>query len=430
MKLTIKRSRDHKTDYILILFIALWSSEIMLPLALEVIKRIPIVEYASGVIAITFWTVIILLAAYYILRRLRYRDVLFYVLVALIVFIQMLTINQYTAQLENKWISILFSCLPYYFVGVALNIDALCDTKSNSYRLLLWMSYANLIVDVMYFVFYSAGIVSDNTYVDALNTNIRYTSFMFFAYATLPHLMFVFYDYLNARRKASLIISIVGLLVILAQGTRGAVLCFAVFAAITLMVRFAHIKVVYKMLIIAITFAFAIVFATTDILSNVANFLQAIMYKLGFSTRVLDSFLNADYIGDSGRLDLFKLAANAMKDAPVFGYGLTGDETILGVYSHNLFLELWLEFGLLLATGMIAAIVILIYKGYRKAACHSSISASFFALFLVLGFVKLLVSGTYLTEKWFFFLIGLSIQLIRRKCLTRNTSLNTERNSE
>src|SRR6185437_5009512 len=105
------------------------------------------------------------------------------------------------------------------------------------------------------------------------------------------------------------------------------------------------------------------------------------------------------------------------------GNGMTGDRVILGgAYAHNLFLELLLEYGIIL--GSIFSIILLYYLISSLFIKKKGVLYYlFFAVFFTTGFIKLQFSFSYTLEPTFFMMLALVIKLnAKRDVMIKKTS--------
>jgi O-antigen ligase len=81
-----------------------------------------------------------------------------------------------------------------------------------------------------------------------------------------------------------------------------------------------------------------------------------------------------------------------------------------GAYVHNFFLEIWLEYGLILGSIFIS---ILIYYLTRSlfSAKKGILYFLFFSLFFTTGFMKLQFSFSYTLEPTFYMMLALIIKM-------------------
>lgn len=104
-------------------------------------------------------------------------------------------------------------------------------------------------------------------------------------------------------------------------------------------------------------------------------------------------WLNRFKFGDdmfTGRSELFNLAKDTIMENFFFGKGIGYFETIAnGQYTHNIFLQLFCEFGAVIGSILSAVFIVLVIKGLFK-------SKNDFELFCIIQFIpRLLVSSVY-----------------------------------
>ena len=104
---------------------------------------------------------------------------------------------------------------------------------------------------------------------------------------------------------------------------------------------------------------------------------------------------------------IYRMAENAISDSPVLGHGIGADRSLWGGYCHNIFLELSLHYGIIISGILTMLFVYIILKYYFRPKCLlNSGNREFYVLMLLYGFVPMLVSGSYLLDFGFSFLIG------------------------
>lgn len=86
---------------------------------------------------------------------------------------------------------------------------------------------------------------------------------------------------------------------------------------------------------------------------------------------------------------------------PIVGHGIGAEYTILGTYSHNIFLDIILQGGFIFG-GLF--IILFIFKAIM-AFVNEEDKLFFFVLFCY-GFVPLLISGSYLSSMSFWIFLG------------------------
>lgn len=408
-----KKRSDVYNDMSLLLFSAIWSSDTLIPICRELLNRIPLIGiWLSVVFEPLLWGILIALSLKQIAKKVRIIEIILYIVMVILVLIQIAFVSENSDILANNAVAIICRFMPIMFVGIALDFEAICKPGSDKNRFFLRLCYINLLFNIIYFYIYSTNMASHYTYLDAAR-NIRYTSFMSFAYATLPHLLFVIYDAFVRKSFVSICGSFLGFFVLLSQGTRGAVLCALLFIVVMIISSYKKSRRKIVLLIALLLLITTITINYTVVVETLGVQLQTMIYRMGFSTRVLDTFLSSSYIGDSGRIDMFSDELSLILAAPMFGYGLMGDTALLGSYSHNIILEMILEFGFIFGTIIILTICSMLFISYRETANLGNTKRAWLNIIVSISLVKLMFSGSYLTEQWFFFAIGVMIQIIR-----------------
>ena len=92
------------------------------------------------------------------------------------------------------------------------------------------------------------------------------------------------------------------------------------------------------------------------------------------------------------------------------GFGLMADRLEVG-YAHNIIVELWYAYGYIIGSLVIAIFLFLVLSLFLKS--HDRSTKLFVLLFFTFTFIKLLFSGTFITDGFFFFLIGLCLTGLR-----------------
>lgn len=106
-----------------------------------------------------------------------------------------------------------------------------------------------------------------------------------------------------------------------------------------------------------------------------------------------------------------KIVIDNILNNNLWGHGIFGDRYFLdGTYAHNIFLEVWLDFGIILGTLVLLFLIVFITKTFLR-----SNDKKLFLLFFSLGFMPLLVSGSYLISIMFSILIGFLIMSNKQK---------------
>lgn len=230
--------------------------------------------------------------------------------------------------------------------------------------------------------------------------NLRYD--MHFSYMLL-YVMIFHLSYMLKNKKYILIpVILFEILILLAYGSRGAIACIGAYLILRILTKIKNVVhiVVYSLLVIIAAFG------AQYSIDRYGKVLLEKLQSMGFDARTLRLLLRGTFSShDSGRSDLWQLTMDFIKQKPVFGWGIHGASQQLGTpYPHQLFLDLWLSFGVILGT----AIAILIVISLRKVLlCDNAVVKDMNQMFFSMAFVSLMFSGTLFTSYYFFIMMGL-----------------------
>ena len=97
--------------------------------------------------------------------------------------------------------------------------------------------------------------------------------------------------------------------------------------------------------------------------------------KIGFSTRIFTFIIEGDITASKGRESLAKQAVEAIIENPMWGYGITADRAMFGIYPHNMFLEILCQYGivfgsLLIITMLVITVIALLKSRKNRQLCR------------------------------------------------------------
>ena len=134
------------------------------------------------------------------------------------------------------------------------------------------------------------------------------------------------------------------------------------------------------------------------------SYLTDLFSKLGFNSRTIAWLTMADSsLDSSGRDSLYLDAIVAIKNNPIFGYGILGDRMLLGLYVHNIFLEILLDFGVIIGGYISIKMIICSIKSY---ICLYTRRIS---VIIIFAMVSLMVSGSFLHNGAFWLALGIML---------------------
>ncbi len=397
--MAVKHNLHKKQPYYLIayriLLALLWTQYTVLSFIRAIISRIPYIGNLSEVF-IPFCIILALLVSIpWFVKRVRGIDLLFYVGIVVLYLFTMIAFPDNTEFMAENWWRILGTTTTAYFMGVAYS-------HKNCSRDIFWCSVAGVFFVFLYQIYKlrnGVALEEENMYV---------------AYNLLPSIMYLLYYAVYKERKYYWIIAGLAVGVVFIFGTRGPVLCIIVF----LLAFLLHRTIVYRkksnyVLLLSLVILLIIFCVYDDLLVEFVSFLSNIFEKFGFSTRIFDFFISGDATTSLGRKYLQQQVISAILANPIKGYGFTGDQYLLGVYCHNLFLELWCHFGVIVGTVIILLLAMLTVTALIK--CRNNKKVFFFVVMLIsMVYVKLMLSNSYTLEPNFFFMLGVFVAINRK----------------
>jgi hypothetical protein len=222
-------------------------------------------------------------------------------------------------------------------------------------------------------------------------------------YMLLPAIIFI--DRLIIQRS---LINGVGLaaslLIILALGSRGAILCIGIYAFLRL-ARFYN-KVIHNktLLFVSMITTFLIIGGYVFFFDEILQYIYRVLGSIGIKSRSI-SLLLRDSIHLSGRDVIYKKIIGEISSNPIIGIGLAGDRRILaGGYSHNILIEILSNFGIVIGS---LIIVLLLFLIIRSMFTRVVTNYNMIIMWVSIGFVHLLISSSYLIDFKFWILMGL-----------------------
>ena len=377
----------------IILLSLIWAKDTIFSYVVEVIERLPLVGVFSEYVFDSALIIAIVFSFPYLSRKVKMQDILIYI-IGLFVVLCSLLFQPNTLPYFKYETYIIFPASLYLFFGVAFNLK---DYKD----LLFWLSFLGVCAVFLYQFYYmltGRELIDDN---------------MGTAYAVLLSVVYLIYYAFLKKDLRYWITAIIGIILSFLFGTRGVILCVGVFLIIGFYLTiFRNFKKNTKTVVIVTLVLMAALLLFTDLTIEIAKILSSIFKDLGFSTRIFDWFIEGNIAADNGRNELIDAVMAALLKKPVFGYGILGDRVVLeGRYVHNIMLELWCDFGFILGSACLLFFISLFCRFVFKT---NVLDEKLFILMLLSIVVpKLIVSGSYIREPWFFFLIGFGISTLR-----------------
>lgn len=231
--------------------------------------------------------------------------------------------------------------------------------------------------------------------------SIGYYSMTISYYMLLPTIVFL-KEFFDKGLVKYLLLSIVSTIIMLSIGSRGAIMCLASYVIMYQIINIRENKI--DKILLRIILLFSIIICGIY-LKNILMILNNILINFGIYSRSIYLFL-IDEVHLSGREALYKEIINQIFLHPVIGIGIAGDRVYTGGYVHNIFLEIISGFGVIFGTIIIVILCYIILKVFK---CRDKHKANLALVWLCIGFIPLLVSGSYLTEFQLWIFMGIAL---------------------
>ena len=395
----VSKLRLKKQPYYLIAFrillVLVWTQETVLRFFKAIFERLPIIGGLSDVIIPIAIIAALIVSLPWFFRKLKGTDLLFYLFMVVLVLGTMAIYDNNASYLREEWWRILVASATFYFLGVAHSHRA-CS------RDLFWCSAIGVAAVFLYQIYkLSRGRVLEE---DDMNT----------AYNLLPSVMYLFYYASYKKKRILWCIAGGATAVMFVFGTRGPIVCIIVYLCALIMNNTLRSQRKGRKILVGILLLGVILlFSNESVFIAISHFMSGIFRMVGFSTRIFDFFLAGEITVSKGRDILQEQIIYYIKENPIVGYGFTGDRHLIGVYCHNLVLELWSHFGVIAGSLVLLALFTLTIIALIK--CSKNEKVFKFALMLAcLVFAKLMMSNSYAIEPYFFFMIGAYVGILRK----------------
>lgn len=297
--------------------------------------------------------------------------------------------------LVNRLFSFSLLTLPYYYIGVTLDIKRF-------YNFFYYISVVAVFMCAFYELLYaqSASYTGD---VDTSEYNME------LAYSILPHVLMVSWRALKSFVILNIAPMLLGLMLLLSFGTRGPVICAIVFIAIYLLfIRPSK----YQKTMRIITVACAVY--AMSFLDQFMTFMQLMTFQLGMSTRIFDKYFKGELEDSSGRDYIRETLLRELSiDNSLFGHGVLGSYPYVNTYPHNIVLEFLFSFGWVWGIAILFCIVYIIAKMLINTH-QCEINVTFGMILVIASILKLCFSSTFVDDALFFMLLGYCVNSSRK----------------
>lgn len=389
------RFRLKRKNMFSLLVLWIWAQGILLQYIRALIIRFPIVGWYPDAVLSFFFIGILFLAIPYF--RISKNDIFFIFSLIIVFMFEWFFYKDGQKYLDKYIVTFVVRILPLYFVGVSLGEAE--DREEIVYQMYI-ISIITLVASIVYrFAF-------GESMSDAVS---KYVGDMDHAYKVLPHCCLIAYYAVKRTNLLNLVCAAVGGFYLLMLGTRGAALLYLVLIALLLIMGRTSKGVIARIVVV-----FGIIggFIVSPWYDAAILWMYQKAQQLGLSVRIFDKLIAGEVAVSGGRDTIRELLLYAIKEEPVFGNGLCSDRVLAGNYAHNVALELWVEFGVILGTAILIIVIVVLFRGYK--ATHGESEKGLILSLIFASFFKLFLSGSYLDERLLLFLLGLCVGAIRQ----------------
>ncbi len=246
--------------------------------------------------------------------------------------------------------------------------------------------------------------------------------------------IFMFFDFYKNKKIVSAIVGLMSLLTLGITGSRAYLIVATSFILLILTIllvkKFKNISISKRKSIV-----FIIIILSIGIIVGIINYqkicgeLYNYSLKSGVEIRILRLLSTGDFLTSNDRINtIYPMSAELIKHNWLFGTGICGDQTkiferyqqakelhdgvnVNGYYSHNLILELYSNFGIIIST----VIVVIIIYGYYKTIRDKRKNISCIICLSFIGMMPLMLTGTIWNNIYLWSLFGILFANILNK---------------
>ena len=235
-------------------------------------------------------------------------------------------------------------CILYYFLGEHF------EPTEKRTRSIAICSCISIAVSFAYLSYYlnSRALVGDD---------------MAASYALLLASLVVTNQALKEKKLCYFIFAVLGMVYALMMGTRGPVvilLCFWLVGSI----YYSSKRMSRRIIVLVVLISAMLILVYSPLWMMLLKWINIQLAQAGFTTRVIDSMLKGVSLeNSSGRDTIYETLLALIDQRPILGYGVYGEWQFTGYSAHNIYIEAIFQYGVLVGTGMILAMMI----GYAKA---------------------------------------------------------------
>ena len=385
----LKSLFTHKDVFLNIFMCIVWGN-MLLGYTRGIINHLPLLNQYTDQVIIAIVLIPLFLSIPLLINKFTLFDYTFFAFL-IVIYVTNYAIHPENTEYLNKNA---YNCLclasPMYFWGRT--------AEEKYYKIFTYISIICIAMGVFYFAHYAQ--IAKNISDVASDDN------MYAAYNILPHVTLLLWNSLNRFNILHIVFMIVGVLFLLSCGTRGPLVCLAFFGIIYF-IFFMNFKFAFLIKGIILSIAGIMLLFLHEIISYMAFMFTG----LNLSTRILDKIISGELGNDSGRSSIkiyfYKILDNSDS---ITGMGYFASQRFGYIYPHDIILDFQLSYGYVLGDilleGICCLCVLAIY--YSKTKHERCMIIMMFSFTII----KLFLSSTFLTEMFFYALIGYCCKIL------------------
>lgn len=230
-----------------------------------------------------------------------------------------------------------------------------------------------------------------------------------------PFVIIIFGNYIKSYKKEDLILLILDLILILSGGRQSFLIVFVSCFALYL---FDNRKKTKKMLILISIISVAVLMFFMEFYTVLFQGMNHLFQTFGIEVDLLEQLANNKLFDTSTRNIIYQYAIDSIRETGTKISGLFADRYYIRqfarwiAYPHNLFLELWMDFGTVLGT-IIG--LILVQKVLKHVFIGGEERRRLCIVLSILVFFRLMVSNSFMIEGYFYILLGILFGYNKKK---------------
>lgn len=290
---------------------------------------------------------------------------------------------------DTFFINTFFTFLTQCFPVLLISASTLSSDEEELFKNLTSFSY---IIAIIACVALTTSMMNMSFFsIDGYSMGLGYS-------CTLPVIVLLA-DYSKRNNKLSLLLAIGTVAFIMLFCSRGSIIGIALYYVFisykTIKESKKYLKAFFTILVIAIILVFS---------KEITQFIYNTLLDKGINSRTLYLLLN-DISHDSNRSEIYLQIWSEIKEHPFSFRGISSDYLSVGIYTHNIILELIFEFGLLLSIPIFIFLAVLIRMTFKSKSKLNVMAIFFFA-----SLPGLFVSGSLWINNVFWIWIGLTLR--------------------